>query len=36
MLTPTIGVEQDIDTARAAYLAGDYATALREVRPLAE
>ena len=35
-LTPVPGAAQDFDAGVAAYLSGDYATALREWRPLAE
>lgn len=36
MLTPAPAVAQDFDAGWAAYETGDYATALREWRPLAE
>ena len=36
MLVPSWGLAQDYDKGWAAYLAGDYATALQEWRPLAE
>ena len=35
-LIPLPGVAQDYDVGLAAYQSGDYATALRELEPLAE
>ena len=36
MLAPGAGAAQDFDAGQSAYSAGDYATALQELRPLAE
>ena len=36
MLVPSSGVAQDFDAGARAYEAGDFETALKELRPLAE